>query len=275
MRGYRLMSNHYHLEVETPEGDLSRSIQWINQKYAMFVNRVYRRVGHLFQGRFKSVLVEGELHLHELTRYIHLNPVRAGMVEHPGDYQWSSYRAYLGLRSSPEWLATGKTLRRFGESRKEQHRKYREFVERGVAEDPLREMKFGAVLGSRQFVEWFQQKVQAKRDDPEVSQLVKAKPRVSLARISALVHQTHGGPEDALHCRGRKRNEGRDLAIYLARLRSGCRLAEIGEFFDGIRPSAVRLAHKRIAEKMKKSRKFREMVAHLISRLTEDQKSKM
>jgi len=95
--GYCLMSNHYHIEVETPEGELSRAIQWINQNYAAYVNRTYDRVGHLFQGRFKSVLVEEGRHLQELTRYIHLNPVRAGIVEQPADYKWSSYGAYLGL----------------------------------------------------------------------------------------------------------------------------------------------------------------------------------
>jgi REP element-mobilizing transposase RayT len=84
------MSNHYHIEVEMPQGQLSRAIQWINQQYAAYANRAHSRVGHLFQGRFKSVLIEEDRHLHELTRYIHLNPMRAGIVEDPADYKWSS-----------------------------------------------------------------------------------------------------------------------------------------------------------------------------------------
>ena len=78
VHGYCLMSNHYHLEVETLEGNISRSMQWLNHVYAGYINKKYKRVGHLFQGRFKSILIEAETHLHILTRYIHLNPVRAG-----------------------------------------------------------------------------------------------------------------------------------------------------------------------------------------------------
>ena len=83
IHAYCLMTNHDHLDLQTPEGHLSRSLQWSNQNYASHVNRRYQRSGHLFQGRFKNVLVEAEAHLHELTRYLHLNPVRAGIVSAP------------------------------------------------------------------------------------------------------------------------------------------------------------------------------------------------
>ncbi|NCO89877.1 MAG: addiction module toxin RelE, partial [Armatimonadetes bacterium] len=91
--------------------------------------------------------MEAGSHLHELTRYIHLNPVRAGMVEHPADYQWSSYRDSLGLRQAPAWLDVTATLSRFGTTEAKQRQQYREFVERPeeVAQDPLRELQFGAV----------------------------------------------------------------------------------------------------------------------------------
>ena len=266
--GYCLMSNHYHLEVETPGANLSRTVQWINQKYAAYVNRTYRRVGHLFQGRFKSVLVEGEEQLQELTRYVHMNPVRAGMVAHPADYRWSSYGAYLGLVKAPPWLATERTLRGFGRGAKEQHQNYREFVETGVARDPLREMKFGAVLGSRRFVDWFQRQVQSKRDDPEVSHLAKAKARVNLEQVLRAVVQTYGVSEESVRSRDRKRNEARDVAIYLSRLHTGCLSREIGEYFGGIRPAAVSLASKRVEQRLQK-RQFRETIAQLTTRLKE------
>ena len=128
-------------------------MQWVNQTYASYVNRRYDRVGHLFQGRFKSVLVKAESHLHILTRYIHLNPVRARLVKDPVDYCWSSYPCYLGLQEPPAWLEVGQTLRKFGRTADEQRRGYRIFVEQGVVGDPLQGMKFGAILGSERFVE--------------------------------------------------------------------------------------------------------------------------
>ena len=148
-------------------------------------------------------------------------------------------------------------------------------MEQGVAENPLREMKFGAVLGSRQFVEWFQEKVKAKRDDREVSQLAKAKPRVSLAAISELVAERYAVSEEVVRCRDRKLNEARDVAIYLSRQRSGCPLREIGAHFGGIRPSAVSLAHKRIEEKLRKNRRLRETVSGAALALDQHQTSKM
>ena len=88
-----LMTNHYHLVLEMPEMTLSRGMKWLNQKYAQWFNRRHDRVGHLFQGRFKSILVQKETHLLELLRYVALNPVRAKMVARPEEYRWSSYRA--------------------------------------------------------------------------------------------------------------------------------------------------------------------------------------
>jgi len=144
------MGNHYHLEVETPEGELSRPLHWVNHRSAGYVNRTHHRVGHLFQGRFKSAVSEEQAHLRELTRDIHLTPVRARPVKPPGDYRWSSYRAYLGLRKTPPWLDTVPTLRRVGETQREQGRASREFVERWdeVVQAPRRELAFGAALGT-------------------------------------------------------------------------------------------------------------------------------
>ncbi len=103
---YCLMTNHYHFLVETLQPNLSKAFQWINVSYAAYFNRKYRRKGHLFQGRFKSILVDADEYLKQLSRYIHLNPVRTKLVEHPGDYPWSSYPVYIGKKKSPGWLQT-------------------------------------------------------------------------------------------------------------------------------------------------------------------------
>ena len=99
-----LMPNHYHLLLETPEANLSRAIRHLNGVYTQAFNRRHRRVGHLFQGRFKAILLEKDAHLLALCRYVVLNPVRAGLVRHPRAWGWSSYRATAGEESAPTWL---------------------------------------------------------------------------------------------------------------------------------------------------------------------------
>jgi len=267
---YCLMGNHYHLEVQSPEGHLSRPIQWINQKYAGHVNRRYSRVGHLFQGRFKSVLVEAGRHLRELTRYIHLNPVRANLVERPADYKWSSYRAYLGLRKRPEWLRTETTLKRFGSAVPEQRKGYRGFVEEEVASDPLSDLRFGAILGGEKFVEWARAKLRGNapgEDASELSALKRARAPADLDFICEFLREAFGIDEQKLSAKGRWKNDDRDLAIYLATRHSGRRLTEIGERFGGIGASAVSHARKRIERRMAKDRSLRRRVQALSAEL--------
>jgi putative transposase len=129
LHAWVLMSNHYHLLIETPEVGLSRGMKWLNQMYAEAFNRRHVRVGHLFQGRFKSILVERERHLLALVRYIVLNPVRAQMVARAEDYRWSNYRATAGLEPAPPWLEVLWTLARFGTpSTARARQEYRDFV---------------------------------------------------------------------------------------------------------------------------------------------------
>jgi len=101
IHAYCLMSNHYHLIVETPEGNLSQIMQHINLGYAAYFNAVHNQVGPLMQGRYKSVLAEKDAYALELSRYVYLNPVRAGAARDIEDYKWSSCRAYLGMEERP------------------------------------------------------------------------------------------------------------------------------------------------------------------------------
>jgi putative transposase len=126
---YCLMGNHFHLLIETTEPNLSKAMQWLNISYAAYFNRKRDRVGHLFQGRFKSILVDADAYLLELSRYIHLNPVRANLVENPSEYAWSSYGAFVGKRKAPDWLETEWLLSQFGRRVKSAGKKYKEFVE--------------------------------------------------------------------------------------------------------------------------------------------------
>lgn len=101
---YCLASNHYHLLVETPLGNLSQIMGHINGAYTAYLNVKRRRSGHLFQGRYKAILLDKDEYGLQLSRYVHLNPVRAGIVETPGQFRWSSYRANTGLAQAPQWL---------------------------------------------------------------------------------------------------------------------------------------------------------------------------
>ena len=125
------MPNHYHLLLETPEADLSAGMQEINSRHAVWFNWRYELDGHLFQGRFKSVLVETETHLLELARYVVLNPVRAGLSEGPAQWVWSSYRPTLGIDPKPDLLTPDRILEPFGPSRDTARLRFATFVQEG------------------------------------------------------------------------------------------------------------------------------------------------
>lgn len=136
LHAYVLMSNHYHLLVETPERTLSRGMKQLNERWAERFNWRYDRVGHLFQGRFGGKHVADEMHLRELLRYIVLNPVRCAAVEQASDYEWSNYRATTGLAPRPEWLEVDWTLRQFHEDNVVAIELYRQFVEAAQSVKP-------------------------------------------------------------------------------------------------------------------------------------------
>jgi len=161
---YCLMSNHYHLLIETPQANLSQGMRHLNGVYTQSFNFQHERVGHLFQGRFKSLLVEKDLYLLELARYIVLNPVRAGLAQNPEDWKWSSYGATLGSASKPDWLFTDWLLGCFGKNRKEAVNGYVQFVQDGLKWDfSLEEAVTQQIyLGSENFISSMQEEVEGK-----------------------------------------------------------------------------------------------------------------
>src|SRR3990172_2353035 len=110
LHAYALMGNHYHLLIETPKANISQIMQNINTSYTVYVNRKYQRSGHLFQGRFKGIIVDKDEYLVTLSRYIHLNPVRAGIVEKPDDYRWTSYAVCIGKKVEKSLVDAADTL---------------------------------------------------------------------------------------------------------------------------------------------------------------------
>jgi putative transposase len=150
---YCQMTNHYHVVVETPEGNLSEGMRQLNGIYTQYFNRTHRRAGHVFQGRYKAILVEKDSYLLELIRYVALNPVRAGMVRNAGDWPWSSYRAIVGVDGIPPWLQTDWTLSQFGVQRKRAIAKYIAFVHAGISmPSPWADLRSQIYLGSDKFI---------------------------------------------------------------------------------------------------------------------------
>ncbi len=127
IHGFCLMSNHVHLAVQVGEKPLSKLMQNIGFRYAKWINWRYERIGHLFQGRYKAILVEQETYLTELIRYIHLNPVRANLTKNVNEYLWSGHRAYLGLETIP-WLTKDWVLNIFSNELNIAQRRYEEYV---------------------------------------------------------------------------------------------------------------------------------------------------
>jgi REP element-mobilizing transposase RayT len=132
---YCLMESHYHLLIETPNGNLSKGMRELNGVYTQGFNQRYRRVGHLFQGRYKAIIVEKDDHLLSLCRYVVLNPERAGIIKRPEQWRWSSYRATVGLAKKPSFLTVDWVLSQFGGQRRVAVEKYKRFVMEGVGKE--------------------------------------------------------------------------------------------------------------------------------------------
>ena len=158
------MSNHYHLIVETVEGNLSAGMRQLNGVYTQDTNRRHRLSGHVFQGRFKAILVERDSYLLELSRYVVLNPVRAAMVKHARQWQWSSYHAMIGVEPPPSWLQTDWLLSQFGHQRSRQVERYVEFVQQGIRGASVwQQLKGQIFLGGDEFVDAMRKRLETDR----------------------------------------------------------------------------------------------------------------
>ena len=179
---YCLMDNHYHLMIETPQANLSRGMGQLNGMYTQRYNRAHQRVGHVFQGRFKSIVVDKESYLLELSRYVVLNPVRAGMVEGAGDWIWSSYRATIGESVCPKFIDTRFLLAHFGKTKSKARLSYVDFVRDGISSKPWDMLNGPDILGDDDFRSALQSQV--KGHDIDISkrkQVLRHLPLVEIA----------------------------------------------------------------------------------------------
>ena len=179
------MTNHYHLVIETVDGNLSQGMRQLNGVYTQASNRRHQRTGHLFQGRFKGILVDEDAYLTELSRYVVLNPVRAGMVETAAEWHWSSYRSMTGEAAVPAWLAVDRLLSQFGDTRQAAQRRYRSFVDEGTEANIWEGLRQQMYLGDEKFVDRMQTHVKVGGDVLSVPKLQRRPPAASLPEIAA------------------------------------------------------------------------------------------
>jgi len=177
---YCLMANHYHLLIETPKANLSLGMRQLNGIYTQSFNRRQNRVGHLFQGRFKAILVEKDTHLLELCRYVVLNPGRVKGSATAQKWKWSSYAATAGFAAAPSFLSIDWVLEQFGGSRSQAQKQYREFVREGMGGRPWDELKGQIYLGTEAFIEKHAPREKQLKEIPR-AQLTAARP--ALERI--------------------------------------------------------------------------------------------
>ncbi|MBA4418490.1 MAG: transposase [Syntrophus sp. (in: bacteria)] len=247
LHAYVLMGNHYHLIGETPRANLSAIMHSINGAYTTYFNKKRKRSGHLFQGRYKAILIDHDSYLLELSRYIHLNPVKAGMVEKPEDYAFSSYASYI-FPDKEDMVSRGLIWNMI--STENAPILYKAFVEKAISaeENPFKNLYGGMILGKKQFIKDALSTLKKdfiQKDDTSARRSLKTS--ISLEEIvEAIARTLHIAPQEITSRKGAYRN----LALYLARKHTGLMNREIGQFFGNISHSAVAKAHKRFEDAM-------------------------
>jgi len=255
VHAYILMTNHYHLIIRTPNANASQAMQWLNVSFSAWSNAKRQRVGHVFQGRFRSTLIDGDgAWLLKASAYLHLNPVRVsslglgkaankaesmGLVKPDKDkirerlrvlreHRWSSYRAYGNYGALPEWLATGEMLARAG-GRERYRRFVQSYVTRGIDPDEFTAFTERLAIGSREFLDRARSWV--KTVTPEHLNRSFVASRIRFDKIVTVVEQVKG--EAFVDFRDRYGDWGMPMVLYLARMHSGLTLGIIGELAGG------------------------------------------
>lgn len=259
IHAYCLMNNHYHLFIATPSGNLSQIMRHINGAYTNYFNANWHRTGHLFHGRYKAILVDADEYAGELSRYIHLNPVRAGIVSTPKAYRWSSYQYYIGNGKAPQWLKIDFILGYFRGRTANAQKSYRDFVHACIDtqhENLLKNTVAGTILGSNEFFDWIKEKyLRGKKADRNLPALTEIK-KISIQKIIEEVAVVFGS-ESGL---------SKKAALFIFHSYSGRSLKEIGNHFN-IGESAVSQASRRFKRIIAEDRRVRKKVQDICNKL--------
>lgn len=263
LHAYALMDNHYHLLIETPKANISQIMQNINTSYTVYINKKYQRSGHLFQGRFKGIIVDKDEYLVTLSRYIHLNPVRTKIVQRPEDYRWTSYRAYTDKTTEGSLVDIANTLSCFSDKKGKAVKAYMAYVKADIRgeENPFKDIEAGIILGGKRFKTKIMRLSDKIKSDEELPQIKRLREQVPIDRIIKVCCSFYDKKEIDLLKRGKGKRE-RQIAIYLSKILSGKKNVEVGKFF-GIKGPAVSGAIKAIEERLDKEKKLKKEIEGL------------
>jgi putative transposase len=270
LHGYVLMTNHYHLILETKKANLHQIMHYLNGSYTTYFNLENGRSGHLFQGRYKGVVIEVDNYLLELSRYIHLNPVRADLVKRPEEYAHSSYRFFIGLGKKKEKIVTRDRIwGMISGDRRRAVQKYKRYVEEGMKKenrDPLKSIYGGAILGSGEFIQEMLEKGEVKNlKREEISCRRQLKAKKGLEDLIVEVSSHFNAQQNKVF---EEKGIMRDIAIYFGRKYTGLTNREIGERFGGLSYSGVTRVSQRLDEKMAKDKSLRRQVEEIHDRIS-------
>ena len=270
---YCLMSNHYHLLIQTPNANISRSMRHLNGVYTQRYNRLHHCDGQLFRGRYKCILVDADSYLLELVRYIHRNPLEVGMVENLNKYTWSSHNAYLSGAKKWDWLHKNYILSLFSKNKVESIRRYKHFVSKETLEEInqiLGRRNLPTVIGKKSFIDNIKEKFFTKKTHEEIPSSKSLAPDVD--RIVDEVCKFYNvNTSNLLLSRRGYFNEPRNVAIYLIRHLRCDTLKDVGKFFGVNKNSTISSVDRRLKREMLKDKKIRKNVETLKFELAKGQ----
>ncbi|MBN1847989.1 MAG: transposase [Deltaproteobacteria bacterium] len=268
LHAYVFMTNHYHMIIETPKPNISKVMHYINGSYTTYINKKRDRSGHLFQGRYKAVLIDRDNYLLELSRYIHLNPVRTHIVEKPEEFIHSSYASYIGNRKD-DIVHHDQILKMISKDKKTAPKLYREFVDRGIVvdlENPLSKTYGGSILGGKSFIKQalsrLKEEVVGRKETSHRKLLESAyQSDVIVDAVSAFL-----GVDNKEILNDRK--EYRNICIYIMKKYTGMTNGQIGHIFNDLTFSAVAKVYQRMSKAVEENRTMRKKVGKIISSLS-------
>ena len=262
---YCLMANHYHLLLQTPEGNLSRCMRHLNGVYTQHFNRAHRADGPLFPGRYKSILLDADSYLLQVVRYVHRNSIRAGITDRLEGYRWSSYRGYLSKAQQWSWLHKDYLLSMLSEKRATRLTRFREFMAMDDEQDLTKiyeGKKWPSILGTERFITAIRERFFSGKGDDEVPQWRELAP--DYQRIKRAVCEFYDiGQAQLLHSRRGVFNEPRNVAIYLTRRLRGDSLKGIGREFHITKYSSVSSVIERMEALISTDRGLKEKIEEL------------
>jgi REP element-mobilizing transposase RayT len=283
---YVLMANHFHLVVQTPNGNLSEFMRHFLVTYTVRFNRRNGRIGHVFQGRFKSLLIEKDEYLLPLSRYIHLNPIRTRKfrnadaqtkTEYLKKYQWSTFPGYCYLRKRNKNIDYGWLLRTyFGEDTAKGRRMCREYVCNAIeseVENPFEDVVHQSILGTQDFVKWVNKRL-PRKGQREVPSLNKLLHHISVEQILEEVAKAGNVQADELRDRKTKLKDLRQMAMELSYRYSNCKQREIGAIF-GVDYSTVSQSRARLRARLNSSRKLKKQFDRIQEQISKLSNSKI